>query len=391
MNRKMITGKEIIEQVWSGALQLPPLTFAPVSKAEFGSARFVGPAPLGQRAEGEVDWERGTVFLRATWRDCEYLFTVTCRNRATPKTFRELMLVLQQNQRSSVETPQGTGCRPLLVVPYLSDSQLKELERAGISGIDLSGNGVVVVPGELLVYRTGNPNRYRESFPIRNVYCGNSSVVARAFLTRPEYAEVGDILKEIRSRGAKVALSTVSKVLKRLQEDLLVGRESGRIRLLQPDVLLDNLAEDYRPPRIRRRFVGKAALPTDDLMRLLADLAQASESRLALTGISSIGRYAVMARDGKTSLYCTNLGRLLQGAGAAVVEGERFANLEVLETENEFVYLDVRREQCYPWASPVQVYLELMLGDKRDQKTAEQVKQVVLRELQVGPRTTNRV
>jgi len=32
---------------------------------------------------------------------------------------------------------------------------------------------------------------------------------------------------------------------------------------------------------------------------------------------------------------------------------------------------DGRQEGNYWWASPVQVYLELMAGDKRDQETAE--------------------
>jgi hypothetical protein len=31
------------------------------------------------------------------------------------------------------------------------------------------------------------------------------------------------------------------------------------------------------------------------------------------------------------------------------------------------------------WASPIQVYLELMTGDKRDRETAGQVKEVILK------------
>ena len=81
----------------------------------------------------------------------------------------------------------------------------------------------------------------------------------------------------------------------------------------------------------------------------LTGLAQTAETRLVVTGLSSVGRYAVMAREGSMSLYCTNLKSLLQRAGSAVSEGERFANLEIQETDDEFVYLDVRKESCYPW------------------------------------------
>ena len=60
----------------------------------------------------------------------------------------------------------------------------KRLEREGVSGLDLCGNGVVTVPGEWLVYRTGKPNLYPQSFPIKNVFRGASSLVARVFLLR---------------------------------------------------------------------------------------------------------------------------------------------------------------------------------------------------------------
>ena len=52
-----------------------------------------------------------------------------------------------------------------------------------------------------------------------------------------------------------------------------------------------------------------------------------------------------------------------------------------METEDETVYFDAREERDFWWASPVQVYLELMAGDKRDQETAEQVKSLILKEV----------
>ena len=39
-----------------------------------------------------------------------------------------------------------TGLLPMVVAPYLSDERLQEFERHAISGVDLCGNGVVVVP-----------------------------------------------------------------------------------------------------------------------------------------------------------------------------------------------------------------------------------------------------
>ncbi len=65
----------------------------------------------------------------------------------------------------------------MLLMPFLSELQLKELEREGISGIDLCGNCVVVYPGTFSVFRSGAKNRFPSSALIKNIYRKNSSMV----------------------------------------------------------------------------------------------------------------------------------------------------------------------------------------------------------------------
>ena len=48
------------------------------------------------------------------------------------------------------------------------------------------------------------------------------------------------------------------------------------------------------------------------------------------------------------------------------------------ETQDDIVYFDIRRENGVIWASPIQTYLELMSGDKRDRETAAQVADGIL-------------
>ena len=59
-------------------------------------------------------------------------------------------------------------------------------------------------------------------------------------------------------------------------------------------------------------------------------------------------------------------------------ETSRFPNVELLETDEDFVYFDMRDNLA---ASPVQTYLELARGDKREQETAEQVRKAILQPL----------
>jgi hypothetical protein len=200
--------------------------------------------------------------------------------------------------------------------------------------------------------------------------------VARVFLLQTEYGAVQDIRKEILAREGAVAWSTVSKVLQRLEGDLVVARESGRIRLVQPDKLLELLAREYRPPKMGRDFMAKTRLTRDRLSRFLESSAKRAGARLAMTGTSSISQYAVMARDEPVTFYCSSLGQLLKGIdpkARILEETARFPNLRVVETGEDIVYFDVRRKRGIPWASPVQTYLELMSGDKRDRETAIQV------------------
>ena len=80
---------------------------------------------------------------------------------------------------------------------------------SGASGIDLCGNALVQIPGKLFVLRSGAPNRFPESYPIRAVYRGATSLVARALLLRAESESLSDMDQFIRSRGGALTLGNV--------------------------------------------------------------------------------------------------------------------------------------------------------------------------------------
>ena len=266
---------------------------------------------------------------------------------------------------------------PMLVVPYLPDARLAELEAEGVSGVDLCGNGVLVVPDELLVYRTGRPNRFRSEAEIKNVFRGGSSLVARTFLLVPEYASVQDARREIEKRGGSVALSTVSKVCNSLVSLLVIERDKGKgsaarkLRLLQPDKLLDLLATNYVPPPLTRTVRGKTLKPE----AFRAALSRDDKTRVVQTGLGSVENYAVMAREPMQTFYSSNLDATLRALGDTFEPTERFANVTLSETRDDTVYFDTRPGLV---ASPIQVYLELMTGDKRTRETAEQVRRAIL-------------
>lgn len=362
-NRKTPTEKEMLDQLRKGKIQLPPLSFRSLE---------------GLRDMGEN--RRCDAFVEALWQQNIARFAVECKALSTPKAFQDGINFLKS-------FPLPDGYLPMLFVPFLNERQLQELERIGICGIDLCGNGVVMVPDRFAVFRSGGKNRFPSSAPIKNIYRKNSSMVGRVFFPCSAYDSVQEICAEINRRNLLVnrwskkpmSLSTVSKALKTLEGDLIISRKDT-IGLAQPDKLLEKLGQNYVAPAVKERVRMKVSEDGGALQELLVKLLQALDVPLVATGISSITQYAVMQRGDLLSVYCPRLEKLLK-----LLPGNqttRFPNLELLETEDETVYFDARREGGLWWSSPVQVYLELMAGDKRDRETAAQVESFLMKDFE---------
>ncbi len=139
------------------------------------------------------------------------------------------------------------------------------------------------------------------------------------------------------------------------------------------------MSENYTPPNIKERVRLKVPEEIGTIEELLRKESQELGLPLVAAGTSSVGRYAVMQRGDLLSVYCPRLDMLLERLSGS--QSDRFPNIELVETEDETVYFGSRQKGNFWRASPVQVYLELMAGDKRDQETAEQVKSYIMNNL----------
>jgi hypothetical protein len=355
----MPTEKEMLDQLRQGKVQLPPLTIRLLDD---------------QLNVGEN--KRIDAYIEAKWKRKSARFAVACKALSTPKAFQNSINFLK-----SLTLPKNSF--PMLFMPFLSELQLKELEREGISGIDLCGNCVVVSPGTFSIFRSGGKNRFPASALIKNIYRKNSSMVGRGFFIYSDFQSVQDVRVTINQRNLLVnrwnkkpmSLSTVSKVLKTMVEDLIITRNET-IRLLQPDKLLKKLSENYNPPVVKERIRLKIPETNEPILKLLSEQSLQLKLPLMASGTSSVTRYTVMQRGDLMTVYCPKVEMLLEKLSGS--QSDRFPNLELLETEDEPVYFDARQEDGFWWASPLQVYMELMVGDKRDQETAEQLKALIL-------------
>ena len=233
--------------------------------------------------------------------------------------------------RNGPECPPSSGdaINSMIQVPYLSTERLEELEREGVSGVDLCGNGVLIVPGRLYVKSTGAPNRYCDSRPLSNPYRGRSAMVARMLLQQPKWESLSDLARGLEAAGASLSLPQVSKAVQALAEDLMVSKNGGVIALADPLRLLDKLASQWRKPRILGRRIVRLSPGLD----WAGALSTSPMLKWAVTGESSITRYAIFSQGGPRRIAVTNLALASTFLGGETESVPNFGDIELLETD----------------------------------------------------------
>lgn len=344
------------------SLQLPPLKIR-LTVINMSLGKF------------EVD-----AILQIEYEGSEHTFLAEYKSDWTQRTFQA---AIDQVLRIASPSPEREVF-PLVILPYLSEEHITELATRRISGLDLCGNGVITVPGKWFVQRSGKPNRFKMKANSDGVnpYRGRAAMVARTLLRRSQFLKLGDLCTEIWERGGTASLSLVSRVIQRLEEDLIVMAQPGmRVRLIQPEKLLDGLLRAFPIAREDRPSIYRVALPTTEFLPRLFQAAQAHNIPISVTGLGSAARYAPISLEDMVKVYSSNSEALIENL--PIKPGERFANLEIHAPRDPVVYFDTEwQKNGIIWASPVQAYLEMMQsGDARLQDGAQHIRQQLLFEL----------
>ncbi|OGP10943.1 MAG: hypothetical protein A2048_05680 [Deltaproteobacteria bacterium GWA2_45_12] len=257
----------------------------------------------------------------------------------------------------------------LLIVPYLSGTIVQMISSQKMSALDLNGNYYIQTP-EFLAIRLDQENQYKDSQPIKKIFSGNSSLVGRLLLTQKgPFNSLREIGESIAKRGVGLSVSTISKVLTRLEEELIVQKEDNQIRLIQSDKLLDQFKEEYVPPKIEEIIKIMVPDPFSLLKEKFPTLAW------SLTGESSAYRYTVTTPPKVFSVYVTDLINL------DADPNERFPNLILKQTGELPVYFDRLKEDGLNFSSKLQSYLELSQLDKREKEIAQGIRDDILSNL----------
>ncbi len=278
---------------------------------------------------------------------------------------------------------------PLLIAPYIGNKQAKILTDNGISWLDLSGNMLIRVSNRIYIERTGKPNRFPDTAPIKKIFQGTSSLVSRALLLKPKgFSTLYEIVDFINNRNAKVTLSTVSKVLKSLEEELLVDRSKSLISVADPEKLLERLAEGYKnsmeqKKRNTYRFV------IEGIERL--SYSNPNAIRTASEDYLACGFYAAqikgLAVTDKITIFVKDIEQFRRKAAEELVSitaDEEFGNSIITETSDPGVWFNPDWQAWNAIVNDVELYLEMMVDTPRGPKIAEQLKQRILQKDNYG-------
>jgi len=210
------------------------------------------------------------------------------KTQVSPKILNQIGLWLK---RAKALNPTETYA---LICPFLSPQSQKYCQENNIDFIDLSGNILLRIPGKILIERLGRPNLYKEKRVLRDPFGGKSSRVIRVLLQYPKRKWMVDevrrrateivqreleppkqkltvtdesrkrtaealltvsmieeeLIQESQRQNKKVAfllsLSSISKTIQSLEEELLIRREGLQIVIPDQRRILILWAEKYR-------------------------------------------------------------------------------------------------------------------------------------------------
>lgn len=331
-------------------------TYAPLKIAEyqFETAHF----------DRGLEWSDFEVSF--AWRKREFYFIGEFKTWSSPRKVKETLRNLKERW---LEASDRDG-NPLLALPHLSASVADLLEEAGLSGIDLNGN-YILQTDDFVAIRLDRENQYKESGGIKNVFRGTSSLVCRYMLQEPgPHDTVTQIHEGIKKLDGRAALSTVSKVLTALEDELIIEK-GNRIRLLQPEKMLRNLQKEYRCPKPAESM--RLSLPKDRDKREEALTDLLGGALWVWDGKTSAERYATTTPSQEDEAYTRELP--VDQERLESFRDERFYNCVLHKSREDILYFGHDGH----WASAVQTYLDLMQGDKREREIATDIENRILR------------
>jgi hypothetical protein len=261
----------------------------------------------------------------------------------------------------------GEGVIPVLVVPFMSAAGAATAARAGLNWIDLSGNAHVRA-GDLHWIVQGRPDDLRSRGRPSSPFAPRSARLTRTLLLDARRWWVQRDLVAVTGLDD----GSVSRIVRRLDDEFLLERRDRELRPRNPDLLLDTWAQDYR-------FGNHDIVPGHlsgsgiDLARLVAEGLESSGVHYAFTGLPAAWVMDQFARFRLTTVYVVgdprDAAELL-----GIRPGAKGANVQLVGPNDSGVFNGEEARSGLRCVAPVQVYLDLLQLPERASEAAEHLR-----------------
>ena len=265
---------------------------------------------------------------------------------------------------------------PIVVAPYIGVKQGQILRNADISWIDISGNFRISVPPRVFLERTGNKNKFPDTAPIKKIFQGVSGLVSRALLSNPKgFRTQYELVDFINKRNGKITNSTVSRIIKKLCDELLVIKEKTEIKTVDAEQLLERLQKSYN---LFSENQNSYRFAVDDEQKFLQTLRSTVEYvsygfyAAQLKGLATTDQMCVVVRD------LEQLRKRFRSYSAILEPDSEFGNLIIIETNEPGIWFNIGYEKATMVVDDIELYLEMMVDKPRGPKIAEILKEKIL-------------
>lgn len=355
-----LTEKEMIKRLWESSKQYKPLIFK----------GFETEVALAERVRAdaivEISTEDGLSFKAIV-----EIVTV-----ANPKLVMQKCRLL----RDELSRINESDLVPVIVAPYIGKRQAKILADESISWIDLSGNMMVQVPNQLYIERSGKRNKFSDTAPIKKIFQGTSSLVSRALLLKPDgFSSLYAVVDFINSRNANITISTVSKVLKSLEEELLIRKSKSLITVVDNEKLLEKLTDGYirSTERKARQTYEYATESIEKLFRTFFE----SQIDYVICGFYA-AKLKGLATTNKASIFVKNteeVRRATEYNWVQITPDAEFGNVSITGIKDPGVWFNVSSLMNESVVDDIELYLEMIVDTPRGPKIAEALKERILK------------
>ncbi len=287
--------------------------------------------------------------------------------QAAPREVRAVGWSLKKSMHSGAQD--GARTYALLAAPYISPQSARICEEEGIGFLDLAGNCHLSFGG-VHIHVEGKPNRHKDERGLKTLHAPKATRLLRILLQGPLTAHKVQNLAD----KAGVSLGLVSKVRKRLLDEILAEDTPEGIRITKPDTVLDAWAAADRWED--RTTVREYSLLLNDPAEIAAKVHELLDGqRHAFTQWFGAFLRRPYTLPVLTTVYVTWLpdeDKLRDALLARRVDSG--GRLRIVLPKDKGVLDHLQTVQGLPLVSDVQLYLDLLRAGLRGDEAAAELR-----------------